>query len=550
MAGEARPDVTYAALGRASAADCAFDPSRTPHETFPQSVASGGPTSTGVVLWTRIAPPAVVDGEPLIVEVATDEGFEEVVVRGHVPADRIGPEFDYTVRVDLDGGLSPDSAYAYRFVYRDTVSPVGRCRTLPHPDSTPDAVRVAVVSCQDFENGYYGAFGHVADEDVDFLLHLGDLIYESADRLFTGLGSERYPDRTVRLPSGEDRAWSLADFRHIYQRYRSDRFFQRALERHTVIAGWDDHGVANNRYWNYRVNAPAAPGHPRGDDPAFMRELTRAGIRAWYEYLPARIRYDPDEAHIHDSFRLYRTVRFGDLVDLTLTDQRLFRSRPGGRYLGGVNVALRQDRDPTRTMLGERQLAWFVDEIEQSSATWFAWANAVLSLPLRVGVGPLSSYPNGDSWDGYVAERTAVYEAFERVRDAGVVTLTGDMHSSLAGYQQTASAELGADGDPIRVGVEFMTPAVSSVNVAEAVGVNGTVLGRPTRRLLSGVVRGMNPHIRSFDSHHWGYSVADFTPETCTFTTYAVDKSVNVRGSKRELVRFTVPADRYEIQVG
>ncbi len=549
MAGEARPDVTRAALDHASAADCAFDSARRPRETFPQSVASGGPTPTGVVLWTRIAPAAVVEGEPLAVEVATDDDFEEHVVQGLVPAERIGPEYDYTVRVDLDEGLAPDTAYAYRFVYRDAASPVGRCRTLPRPDSTPDSLRLAVVSCQDFENGYYGAFEHVADEEVDFLLHLGDLIYESADRLYTGLGSRRYPDREMTLPSGEDRAWSLADFRHIYRRYRSDRFFQRALERHTVVAGWDDHGVANNRYWDYQVNAPAAPGHPRGDDPAFMRDLTRAGIRAWYEYLPARIRYDPEAEWIHDSFRLYRAVQFGDLVDLALTDQRLFRSRPGGRYLLGVNVDLRRDRDPTRTMLGDEQLTWFTDRIEESEATWFAWANAVLSLPFRVGTGPLSIYPSGDSWDGYAAERDVVYGALAAARDAGVVTLTGDMHSSLAGYQQTAYPELGDRGEPTRVGVEFMTPAVTSVNVAEAVGVNGTVLGPPTRRLLSRAVRRMNPHIRAFDSHHWGYSVVEFTPETCTFTTYAVDKLVDAPGEKRELVRFAVPADRYDLRV-
>ncbi|WP_380678575.1 alkaline phosphatase D family protein [Salinigranum sp. GCM10025319] len=486
--------------------------------------------------------------EPLAVEVAPDETFGEVVVRGVVPAERVGPAFDHTVRVDLDGALSPDSTYAYRFVYDGVRSPVGRCRTLPAPGSTPESVRLAVVSCQDYENGYYGAYGHVAREDVDFLLHLGDLIYESAARLFTGLGSERYPDRDVTLPSGEDRAWSLADFRYLHRLYRSDRFFQRALERHTLIAGWDDHGVANNRYWDYEADAPATPGHPRGDDPEFMRELTRAGIRAWYEYLPARIRYDPDAERIHDSFRLYRSLRFGTLADLALTDQRLFRNEPGGRYVAGVNLGLRRDTDPTRTMLGDDQLAWFTEEITDSTATWFVWSNAVLSLPLRLGAGPLSIYPKQDSWDGYAAERARIFETFAETRDSGVVTLTGDMHSTVAGYQRTAYPELGDAGDATRVGVEFMTPAMTSVNVAEAVGVDGGVLGRLTRPLVSGGVRAMNAHIRVFDSHHWGYSVVEFTPGACTFTTYAVDKTVDAAGSKRRLFGASVPADGYEIR--
>jgi alkaline phosphatase D len=547
MTGEARPDVTPAALGGADASDCAFDPERPSRGTFPQSVASGGPTPEGVILWTRLSPASVRDDEPLMVEVATDDTFADVVVRGTVPPGRIDPAYDHTVRVDLDGVLEPDREYAYRFVYDGVASPTGQCRTLPAAGSAPGSIRLAVVACQDYENGYYGAFDHVAREEVDFLLHLGDLVYESADRLFTGLGSPQLPDRGVTLPSGEDRAFSLADFRHIHRLYRDDRFFQRALERRTLIAGWDDHGVANNRYWDYEADAPAAPGHPRGDDPEFMRELTRAGIRAWYEHVPARIRYDPDAATIHDSFRLYRSLRFGSLVDLALTDQRLFRSEPGGRYVGGVNLGLRRNRDPTRTMLGAEQLAWFTDRVDESAATWFVWANAVLSLPIRVGVGPVSVYPKQDSWDGYAVERADIFEALA-ARDAGVITLTGDMHSTVAGYQQTAYPGLGDPGEPTRVGVEFMTPAVSSVNVAEAVGVDGGLLGRVTRPLLSRGVRWMNPHVAAFDSHHWGYSVVEFTPERCTFTTYAVDKGVDAAGSKRTLRRVTVPADRYETQ--
>jgi alkaline phosphatase D len=203
MTGEARPDVTHAGLGGADAADCAVDPDRTPRETFPQSVASGGPTPEGVVLWTRLSPEACREDRPLAVEVATDRRFDDVVVRGVVPPGRIGPAYDHTVRVDLDGALAPDGRYAYRFVHDGAASPTGRCRTLPAPGVTPEAVRLAVVACQDYENGYYGAYDHVARADVDFLLHLGDLVYESAARLYTGLGSRRYPDRGVTLPSGE-----------------------------------------------------------------------------------------------------------------------------------------------------------------------------------------------------------------------------------------------------------------------------------------------------------------------------------------------------------
>ena len=201
-----------------------------PDRTFPQSVASGGPTPAGVVLWTRIAPEAFAADEPLGVEVVEREAFEaaglgrdepwpddRVTYRGIVEdTDRIRAH-DHVVKVDIDGALDPGTEYRYRFVYRGATSRVGTCRTLPGPDASPDALRFGVLACQNYLNGYYPALGYVAEEDLDFLIHVGDFIYESDEGHFKGLDSRDYPDRQLELPSGADRVQDIEDYRYIYR---------------------------------------------------------------------------------------------------------------------------------------------------------------------------------------------------------------------------------------------------------------------------------------------------------------------------------------------
>lgn len=501
--------------------------------TFPQSVASGGPTPEGVLLWTRIAPEEHREGQPLALEVAVDRSFEQSVHRGVVDPAKITADNDYTVTVDLDGVLSPNSRYFYRFTYGGVRSRTGRCRTLPQPDARTERLTLAVLTCQDYQNGYYGAYSHVADEDVDFLVHLGDFIYESTASQYKALGSDDYPNRTLDLPSGNDLAQTLADFRYLYNTYRSDPHLQRALEQHTMIAGWDDHEIANNRYWDYETDSPALPPHSKGNDPKFATRVTAAGIQAWVEQLPARIEYDPSTDDLHEQFVLQRSFQFGDLATLVLTDERLFRDPP---------PEIGEEDDADRTMLGNDQLRWFLDEIDDSRATWNVWANEVLTMPLKIGALDIEFYLNKDAWDGYQHERERI---MNHLNDEGIenfITLTGDFHSAMAGYQQT-----GYDlfQDDKKVGVELMTPAVTSVNLAESLpGIDG--LGWSD--ISEAVVTTTNPHIEFFDSTKWGYSVVEFTPEDCTYTTYSVDKSVNRDAPKQHLKTLRVPEGRVEIE--
>lgn len=433
---------------------------------------------------------------------------------------------------------------------------LGTVKRFPNGAQRQSALSFAVCTCQDYLNGYYTPYGHVADEDVDFLLHLGDFIYESAAGQYKGLGSPELPGRTLGLPSGKELAWTLEDFRYLHRTYRSDRQLQRALEQHTLIATWDDHAVANNRFWDHDHEAPVLPDHPRGNTSSIARRITAAGIRAWVEYLPTRVGYDPDADHLHESFRLYRRIQFGDLLDLLVTDERFYRSRPPDWTdvrLADAKIGLRQGWDSDRTMLGETQREWFLDRIRTGEVQWTGWANEVLAMPLRIGVGSAAVYPKFDAWDGYTAKRALVFQSLAAVQNT--ITLTGDMHSYLAGYQTNAATDQSGgritdpDDPADPVGVELMTPAVTSVNIAEAIGIDGPFVGPITKPLVSGGIKRMNPHFRLFESHHWGYSVVEFTQDACNYTAYVVDKTPgSSSGVKRRLAGLSVPSGCPEIQ--
>ncbi|WP_276259767.1 alkaline phosphatase D family protein [Haloglomus litoreum] len=524
------------------------DDDRDPDAVFPQSVASGGPTAEGVILWTRLAPDAFDPDEPLGVEVAHDD-FSESVYRGVVDdTDRIRAH-DHVVKVDVDGALDPNTEYRYRFVYDGVASRVGTCHTLPEPDASPDSLRFGVLACQNYLNGYYPALGYVAEEDLDFLIHVGDFIYESGAGEFKGLDSRSYDDRDIDLPSGEDRVQDLADYRYIYRTYRSDRFLQRALEEHTLIAAWDDHEIANDIYWDPETDAPKAD-HPRGEDPEFMTSLTADAIHAWWEFVPARLGYDPEAESLQDRFQLWRSFEFGDLLKLVMTDERLYRDPPRDALPTATNCRP-ENEPPGRTMLGEDQLAWFTAQIRDSNARWTVWSDEVLTIPFRLGVGRASVFPVQGGWDGYTRERRYIKDKLQEFSPRNFVTLTGDMHCYIAGYKKTEY------GGPIterlfdpgeRVGVEFMTPAVTSLNVAEALGMTDGLVGRITEPLLRRFVTAQNPHLEFFDSHHWGYSVVEFTRDACTYVAYSVDKHENSMAAEREVIAaYRVPDGEVEL---
>jgi alkaline phosphatase D len=310
---------------------------------FRHGVASGDPLTDRVMLWTRVTAPATRSATgPIDVQwvVASDEALLQVVARG---ASQAAMERDFTVKVDA-GGLSPGRMYYYAFIAGGERSPIGRTKTLP---DRADRLRVASVSCSNYPAGYFNVYRRLAArDDLDAVIHLGDYIYEFANgRYGDGSASGRVP-----LRAGE--ASTLEDYRDRYATYRSDVDLQEAHRRHPFIAVWDDHESANDAWSGGAGNHSSSQG-------SWATRLA-AAYRAYLEWMPIRESADP---RIH----LYRSFRFGDLVDLIMLDTRGLRDQQ----------ALATDAtmlaDPSRSLLGAAQEAWFFDELRSSQRAGSRW---------------------------------------------------------------------------------------------------------------------------------------------------------------------------------
>jgi alkaline phosphatase D len=366
-------------------------------DPFTHGVASGDPQPARVLLWARARPG---NGGPVDLrwQVARDRGLAQVVASGEATAEAEG---DHVVIVDAEG-LVPGTTYFFGFEAGGSRSPVGRTRTLPA--GRVDRVRFAVFSCAKYSAGYFNALGRIADrDDLDFVLCLGDYIYEYSNR-DKGLG----PD--IGRPMDPDhRCVRLEDYRTRYAQARGDRDLQRMHLRHPVIALPDDHEMADNAW---RGGAKKHDPRRHGDWGA----RKAAALRAWREWLPARL--PPDEPT-----RLYRSFSLGDLADLILADTRTRRDR---------QAHAPESEDPDRTLLGSDQRGWLTDRLAGSTAAWRLLANQVLVAQVKSDLlpdevdRPLSAIsmldqsdggPQPDYWDGYPAERRRLLEAIRGIGD-------------------------------------------------------------------------------------------------------------------------------------
>lgn len=545
---------------------------------FPQSVASGDPTPSGVILWSRVAPGMILANEPLGVEVALDNSFSQTVLRVRVPASQLTATLDYTLRVDVDRRLQPNTIYFYRFIYRGIVSRVGRARTLPTADAALASLKLAVVNCQDYTNGYYPAYNYLADDPtVDFVVHLGDFIYETTGG--TSFQDAPFPDRQIQLPSSPtgNIARDLGDYRLLYRTYRTDPFLRRALENFTWMTIWDDHEMANDQFHDTANNSQGAPDHPFAADPNALRQLKLDSQQAWFEYNAARVRLNPAATDIFQKLSIYRKFRFGTLAELVLTDERTYRSpHPNGEFVGSTPSGFGAryfapdtpqseavQNDPTHVMLGDTQRDFLTSSLLGSTALWKAWGNEVFLARIRSTVTPSVQVINGvpvtvivplpagvtvavdnDAWDGYRRERGVIAQTLKNGGISNLVVLTGDLHSYLASYFKVnydlASNDAANPAAAANlVGVEFMSPGITSSNLKEQFGFDDA-----TEQGLETLVTTVNPHVTYFQSSTWGYATVEFTRQFAEFTMYVVDKSQNIATSPRSVLkRFRTPVN-------
>lgn len=443
---------------------------------FSLGVASGDPLPDSVILWTRLAPdPLAPNGGapdyvvPVQWEVAEDEDFRRVVRSGTASA---RPEFVHSVHVDVRG-LEPGREYYYRFRADAEISPVGRTKTAPEPGTIPDRFRFAVASCQAWFDGFYTAYRHMADEDLDLVLHLGDYLYEYGVQTNDGRpGWEDLPESFF----GE--TIFLNDYRERYALYKLDPNLQAAHARAPWVLTWDDHEVVNNY---------ADLAHPSAPPEEFLIRRANA-YRAYWEHQPLR-----PPAPDGPNLALYRRFDFGRLLRIDVLDTRQYRS---DQACGdGRDIDCEERLDPERTLLGEEQEAWLLDGLGASDATWNVLGQQLMMAQLDFSTEPGQEF-SMDLWDGYKPARDRlIYGLIEReVRNPVVVS--GDIHRCMA-------AEIKQDFDDPEsptVATEFIGTSISS-------GRDGADMDEYGQEFLAA-----NPHLRFYNSQR-GYLLLTATEE-------------------------------------
>lgn len=409
---------------------------------FACGVASGDPWPTSVVLWTRLAPdPLAADGLgglrnprqhiPVQWEVSSDESFfaRAVVRRGVAHA---APQWGHSVHAEVDG-LQPGREYWYRFRVGNEISQVGRTKTAPAADADIESFTSVLATCQNYTAGHFTALGHIADERVDLIMHVGDYIYEGA-----GAGAIGRPHAPLK------EVWDLADYRVRFGQYNSDPDLIAARMSAPLFCVFDDHEVENN----WAADASQIDNEPDQDREVWLARRARA-LQAWYENLPLRHAQRP----VGPDVQAYRRLRFGRLADVHMVDTRQYRSFQTDP---ATNV---DDRwIPGRTMLGEAQERWLLHGLADRSVRWRVMADPVQMAQQDAAAGPAVNVPN-DPWDGYAWYRTHL---LTKVRDLGVrnfVHMAGNGHWNMASdllvnFDEPGSAVVGAD---------FMATSISSV---------------------------------------------------------------------------------------
>ncbi|MGP4020489.1 alkaline phosphatase D family protein [Saccharopolyspora sp. 5N708] len=431
---------------------------------FTLGVASGAPTPTGVTLWTRLAPsPLEIDGGlapralPVHWQVSDDERFTTVVQQGTAIA---YPEAAHSVRVDVTG-LAPDRWYFYRFRCGRALSRVGRTRTLPAAGAAVSALRMAIASCQRFEDGYYTAYRDMAARDLDLVLQVGDYIYD--DVFTTGV----HP-RLAEIPNHlRATATDLQSYRLRHALYRLDPDLQDAHAAAPWLVIPDNHDAVED------------------GDPALLQRRA-AAYQAYYEHLPMSAAAHPDGP----SMRIHHSVDFGGLARLHLLDTRQFRDDQyvcGTELIGAACAAL---DDPQRSMLGANQERWLRRSLGRTGAAWNPIVQTVLFAPYDFAAGADREVYYA-SWDGYPAARQRLLDDLAATRPRNPVMLSADWHTA---WVNNVPADRNLDGPPVLT--EFLTTGISS---AAAFTSNLTKQSLPE-----------NPQVRFYDEN-CGYTLCTIT---------------------------------------
>jgi alkaline phosphatase D len=266
----------------------------------------------------------------------------------------------------------------------------------------------------------------------------------------------------------------------------------------------------------------------------------------------ADVAFDPTQSW-EQSVQVYRKFSFGTLMDLVVTDERLYRDGPpcGSDIVGQRYFSLGRGEmgDKSRTMLGLTQRQWFLDQLTGSTATWKIWANEVMLMQLKFAL----VYIDLDQWDGYQQERNLIFNTIHSAGVKNFVAITGDLHTFLAGYLKR---DFGNRFES-PVGIEFMVGSISSANLEEDIistvelpsaPIPAKQMGIPAN-LLDPIIRAANPHIKYWDSSTHGYAALTITPTLLTCEFKAVSTVQEPTAMLVPLKTFNVPVNQVKLNV-
>ncbi len=474
---------------------------------FPQSVASGDPRSDSIMLWTRVVPTSLDDvatvtvksGVTVRVQVTAADNTASLgsnkALDGSTVVDvqlELNADFDNTIRHKVTG-LQPNTVYFYQFTAGEVRSNVARFKTAPAAEASVSQLQFAYLTCQDWSINHWGALDHIAkNEKLDFIVHLGDYIYETVGETFqvgsveTRHGALTLPDGTFKNgSSGAKYATTLADYRYLYKKYRTDTRLQAVHERFAFIAIWDDHEFSDDCWGDTQTYAEGE----KHDTPR-----RRSANQAWFEFMPADVALD-SAATGFQNIKIYRDFQFGKLMQLVMTDERLYRAdhvvpeqmaNPatglplgsiGARYLvaqdlySGVEaqkVAAVGGTDPLAaiSMLGATQRDWWKSTMKASTSTWKLWGNEV-SL-LRMGLGGTDA----------IATLVALQAVAKLATDIGTTAV-----NSTGGNVPVASAIVGA----MTAGASVSVAAAAATAIAASAAGGGDTSARLTAAVGAGL---------------------------------------------------------------
>lgn len=462
--------------------------------SFDYGVASGDPTNTNIVLWTRVTPKLQKDIK-IKWQLSSDKNFNNILNSGNASA-KFSNDFTVKVDVNVPNAFRGKKVF-YRFIFDNTHSDIGITNTLP--SNNPNQYNVAFCSCSNHPAGYFNAYREIAkNNEIDLVLHLGDYIYEYDKNGYATEDSEQLN----RVVEPKHEIISLNDYRKRHAQYKSDLDLQALHKSKPMIAVWDDHEFTNDS-WKH-----GAENHQR--DEGFFQTRKANAIKAYYEWMPIR--------ENRSKLKIWRKFEVGNLFQLLMLDTRsIFRDKQLNieDYFDGNQfnrTKYKRDLLSDRKLIGLEQISWIKSNLNKKFKwsiigqqvlmaqvylpTIFANINKEL-LPEYIHkylkIGGLKVPYNTDAWDGYPRERERLLKELKKANS--ILVLTGDTHNSWLNNLYDKNNDF--------IGVEIGTPSISSPNTIDT-------FKSLTKQIEEGFIK-ENKDVVYTDGKHKGYTMLKLT---------------------------------------